>query len=120
MAHVAFDTLKFVNKLKVAGWTEPAAIAFSEIQNETLVEAMDNTLATKNDIYALKDDIRALKTDFDQKFVYLDNKIETVETKFELKLERTIAPLRTNIKILNWMFSILISGVAALVLKAYF
>jgi hypothetical protein len=61
MAHVAFDTLKFVEKLKSAGISDVQAKALVEAQNEALGEALDNTLATKMDIAHIEAEIKLLK-----------------------------------------------------------
>jgi hypothetical protein len=54
MAHaIIFDTLKYANKLKAAGFTEKQA----EAQTEALAEIVDEKLATKQDLEALKKDI---------------------------------------------------------------
>ena len=50
MTAVAFDTLKFVKKLKEAGMPEKQA----EAQAEAFAEAVDMNLATKQDIKDLK------------------------------------------------------------------
>lgn len=62
MSHVAFDTLKFVEKLKAAGMPERQAIALSEAQNEALTETTDHFLASKADIYQLKQEIGEVKS----------------------------------------------------------
>ncbi len=49
MAHVAFDTLKFVEKLVPVGVPNDQAKAFTAAQNEAFHEALDNNLLTKTD-----------------------------------------------------------------------
>lgn len=61
MAHVVFDTLKFVERLKAAGIPEQQAIALSDAQNEILAETSDHFLATKTDIYELKQEMAEIK-----------------------------------------------------------
>ena len=49
---IVFDTLRYANRLKVAGVPEKQA----EIQAETLAEIIDERLATKQDLkYGLKE-----------------------------------------------------------------
>jgi len=60
MATITFDTLKFVERLEKAGVTREQASAFSEAQKEAFAEALDSTLATKNDIETLRLDISKL------------------------------------------------------------
>ena len=59
MTAVAFDTLKFVKRLKEAGVPEKQA----EAQAEAFAEAVDMNLATKQDIKDVKRDIADVKRD---------------------------------------------------------
>lgn len=61
MSHVAFDTLKFVEKLRSAGVAESQAKAIVEAQRGAFEEALDNTLATKFDIAEVKTEIKLLR-----------------------------------------------------------
>jgi hypothetical protein len=54
MAHVTFDTLKFVETLTKSGMPEAQAKALLEAQQEVLAEAHDTSLATKLDIRHLE------------------------------------------------------------------
>jgi hypothetical protein len=54
MSAIAFDTLKFANRLKQAGLTEAQAETFAEAQKEVFAEAPDTSLATKLDIARLE------------------------------------------------------------------
>jgi len=47
---IAFDTLAYAKKLKVAGFTEQQA----EVQAEALAEMVNETLATKRDLKELE------------------------------------------------------------------
>lgn len=60
MSTIAFDTLKYVERLEKAGVPREQAAAFSEAQKEAFAEALDTALATKNDIEALRLDISKL------------------------------------------------------------
>ncbi len=91
MATVTFDTLKFVEKLKAAGVPEAQAKAEAEALVSALSEAMDSQLATKSDINRLE---RELKSDIN-------------------RLERELI-------VLKWMVGMVIGGVVALILKAFF
>lgn len=57
MATITFATLKFAERLEKAGVSREQAAAFSEAQKEAFAEALDTSLATKNDIEALRVDI---------------------------------------------------------------
>jgi hypothetical protein len=57
MATITFDTLKFVEKLERAGVSREQASAFADAQKEAFSEALDTSIATKNDIEAVRTDI---------------------------------------------------------------
>jgi hypothetical protein len=61
MATIAFDTLKFVEKLKAAGVNELHAKAEAEALVSAFSEAMDSQLATKSDINRLEKELIVLK-----------------------------------------------------------
>ncbi|MGK2871786.1 MAG: DUF1640 domain-containing protein [Alphaproteobacteria bacterium] len=63
MATVTFDTLKFVEKLRAAGVSEPQAKAQAEVLASALSEAMEVQLATKDDIRDVRSDIAKLERD---------------------------------------------------------
>ncbi|MEQ1601263.1 MAG: DUF1640 domain-containing protein [Methylophilaceae bacterium] len=65
MSTITFDTHKFVKELREAGIPELQAEAFVRAQQEILSQALDTTLATKQDIALLRQDI-----------VLLDAKVE--------------------------------------------
>lgn len=85
MATIAFDTLKFANKLKSAG----VLSAHAEAEAEALAELFEVNLkdvATKEDFRLLKEDIRLVKEDikhleeklcerFDGKFIQLEQRM---------------------------------------------
>ncbi len=91
MATITFDTLKFVEKLKAAGVPEAQAKAEAEALVSAFSEAMDSQLASKSDINRLE---RELKSDIN-------------------RLERELI-------VLKWMVGMVIGGVVALILKAFF
>ena len=90
MPAIAFDTLKFVKRLRSAGFDEEKAEALSDALKEWY-EAGLSDLATKQDIGMLKQDIKEL----------------------ELRLTG-------EIKLLKWMMGFLLAGVLSLLIKAFF
>jgi hypothetical protein len=60
MATITFDTLKFVEKLEKAGVSREQAAAFADAQKEAFSEALDTSIATKNDIESVRIDIAKL------------------------------------------------------------
>jgi hypothetical protein len=61
MATVTFDTLKYSKRLVEAGYTQQQAEAATEVQKEVLNEALDSTLATKEDIRRLELELAVMK-----------------------------------------------------------
>jgi len=61
MASVTFDTLKYSKKLVEAGYTQQQAEAAAEVQKDVLNEALDATLATKEDIRRLELELAVMK-----------------------------------------------------------
>ncbi len=95
MATVTFDTLKFVEKLRAAGVSEPQAKAQAEVLVSALSEAMEIQLATKQDIRDVRSDIARLERE-------------------------QIVPIQRDLFVLKWMMGMMIGGITALVLKAFF
>ncbi len=91
MAAITFDTLKFVEKLKAAGVPEAQAKAEAEALVSALSEAMDSQLATKPDINRPEREIRA-----------------------------DIGRVERELLVLKWMMGLVLGGIVALVLKAFF
>ncbi len=113
---IYFDTLRYVKTLKAAGMPAEQAEALAEAQQGTLSECMTTTFATKMDIQEVKAEIAGVRTEL---------KAEIAEVRTELKAE--IADVTFNIKILtsrvnrlDWMVGLLLSGMASLVVKAFF
>ena len=104
VAHINFDTFKFFERLKQSGVPEVQAQAMLEVQRESFEQALDNTLATKVDIYAVKTEIQDVKT-------------EIVSVKTELKSD--FRALSVEMIYMRWMLGVLIIGVGSLVLKAF-
>jgi hypothetical protein len=84
MSTIAFDTLKYVKRLEASGIPAVQAEAFVNAQRDILSEALDSSLATKSDI------------------LRLESRIETMDFKFEAKLDKV-----------QWMMGILIALAAA-------
>ncbi|MGY0342258.1 DUF1640 domain-containing protein [Xylella fastidiosa] len=94
MTSVAFDTLKFANRLKTAG--VPAAHA--EAEAEALAEVLEINLQG----LATKQDLREL------------------ELKLESRIDKGFAEVKGEMLLLKWMLGVLVAGVAALIIKAFF
>jgi hypothetical protein len=66
MTTITFDTLKFVERLKAAGISEPQAKAEAEALAEALSESAAYPLATKQDIAEIRMEIRDVRTEIER------------------------------------------------------
>ncbi len=98
---VAFDTLKFANRLKTAG--VPAAHA--EAEAEALAEVLETNLQD----LATKRDLRELE-------LKLESKID----KGFAEVHKGFVEIKGEMLLLKWMFGALVGGVTALIIKAFF
>lgn len=98
MSHTAFDTLKFAKELEAAGIPAPHAEAFVKAQRDSLNEALDTSVATKNDVNEAKNEV----------------KLEINEVKFEIK------DLKSEVNLIKWMLGFLLAGSISLIVKAFF
>ena len=94
MTTIAFDTLKFAQRLEQAGVPRNQAEAFAEAQKDFFDEITQADLATKNDIKDIRNDIQNIRL-----------KMVAHDGQFAL---------------LKWMIGFLIAGVLSLVIKAFF
>ncbi|MCK4608391.1 MAG: DUF1640 domain-containing protein [Gammaproteobacteria bacterium] len=60
---LTFDTLKYANRLKAAGLDPKIAEAQAEAEAEVFAEALDNQLATKQDIKDLHSEIQQIRSE---------------------------------------------------------
>ena len=94
MTAITFDTLKFANKLKLAGVPDKQAEAEAEALSEVL-EINLKELATKQDIRL---------------------EVRDLEHRLDARFERIYGEL----KLTRWMLGVMLAGVMSLVLKAFF
>ena len=94
MNTIAFDTHATVKRLTASGFTTEQA--------EAQVAVLADALSTNLDDLATKRDLKEL------------------ETRMEVRLEKELSPLRTDMAIAKWMLGIIVGGVIVLVLKAFF
>lgn len=98
MTAITFDTLKFVEKLKAAGISDAQAKAEAEALQSVLAETLDSQLATKNDLIKLE-----------RRLDGIDAKIDRLDTRISGELT-----------LLKWMMGLVLGGILALVLRAFF
>lgn len=94
MATITFDTLKFVEKLRVAGVPEAEAEALQGFFAETL----ETQLATKTDI------------------VRLERRLDG----FDAKIDRLETNLSGELTLVKWMMGLILGGVIALIMRVFF
>ncbi|MBF0284993.1 MAG: DUF1640 domain-containing protein [Magnetococcales bacterium] len=90
MTTITFDTLRYANRLQSAGVPDKQAEAMAEAQAEVWEKNLDD-LATKRDLKEL-----------------------------ELRIAAEFAKVTGELSTLRWGVAILVGGVVALVLKAFF
>lgn len=94
MAHVTFDTLKFVEKLKDSGMPEKQAKALAEAQQDLITDSAENLLATKADINTVKSDIN------------------------NMRLE--LSDVKSDVKLMKWMIGFALATNVAILFKVLF
>lgn len=98
MATITFDTLKFVERLKAAGIPDAQAKAEAEALQGVLAETLDSQLATKNDL------------------IKLERRMDSLDAR----IDRMDIRLSGELTLLKWMTGLVLGGILALVLKAFF
>ena len=113
MSSIAFNNLKFSEKLTSAGMPHQQASVLAESIHE-ITTSINNTLTVIEDTFATKKDLENMA----EKFVTKEElKIELTTLKFDLKTEiRTeVHKIELNVKVLNWMMGLLLTGNASLI-----
>ena len=91
MATITFDTHKFIRRLQASGMPEEQAEAITD----AFKDAQSEAVATRRDLKEL-------------------------EIKLEAKLDRLDAKFTGEFTLIKWMMGLLLGGVVALILKAFF
>ncbi|QMT66714.1 DUF1640 domain-containing protein [Xylella fastidiosa] len=127
MTSVAFDTLKFANRLKTAG--VPAAHA--EAEAEALAEVLEINLQglaeseSKNGkvLARLEANMKEGFAQVDQRFAQVDQRFAQMEKNIDQRfaqVDTRFAEIKGEMLLLKWMLGVLVAGVAALIIKAFF
>ncbi|MBF0624796.1 MAG: DUF1640 domain-containing protein [Magnetococcales bacterium] len=90
MTTIPFDTLKFANRMKAAGFSDRQAEAMAEAQAEVFDKNLDE-LANKRDLRELK-----------------------------LEMSADMAKIHGELATLRWGMAVTVGGVVALILKSFF
>lgn len=119
-AMIYFDTLQYAKTLKAAGFSPVQAETLAEAQQETLSGCLTGAFATKSDITdlktELKSDIGDLRTEFKSDVAELRSEMVI----FKSEITADIKVLTSRVNRLDWMLGLLLTGMASLVVKAFF
>jgi hypothetical protein len=102
MSTITFDTLKFAERLRVAGVPEAQAKAEAEAIRDVLSEALEGQLATKADIARLE---FATKTDI---------------ARLESATKADIAEVKAELTLIRWMLATVLAVAVANFAKQFF
>jgi len=130
---LAIDTLQTARRYQEAGLTTEQAEAYTAILKDAHQESIEN-LASKDDIalvrkdmellrkdMATKDDLAATKDDLALVLKDMELLRKDMATKDDLAaVKDDLSTVKATVALHGWMLGILIAGVAALVLKAFF
>jgi hypothetical protein len=125
-----FDTLKYYKRLEYAGFTSEQAQAAVDVQKDVLLESFESLtdkLATKEDVRQVRDELYQVKDELKGDIQELKAEIKEDASKLReefktenLKLHELFASLKTEMAVMKAMMGVLLGGVVALVLKAFF
>jgi hypothetical protein len=142
---VAFDTLKYVKRLKAAGVPDPQAEAEAEALAEVLAVHLGE-LATKRDLKdqetvlrrdiqelavatqrdlkdqetVLRRDIKDAETRLQAEITALSSRIDLVEMRLGGHLDTLKAELGTELRYIKWLGGVIVGALVALLVKAFF
>ena len=86
MSTLTFDTLRYTERLRAAGVSEPQAKAEAEALRDVLSEALDSTFATKADIARLEASTRENFTALRGDMSAMRSEIQAQENRLFIKL----------------------------------
>jgi hypothetical protein len=88
---ITFDTLKYVKHLEAAGVPAAQAEAFVSAQQEILSQALDNTLATRQDLQGVEKSLRSDMERIERKQIEHDGEFKLVKWMMGALIALTIA-----------------------------
>ncbi len=109
---IYFDTLHYVETLQEAGFSAQQAKAFAKVQQESLSESLDTTLATKADMAGVKSEMNNLRVEMS------DLRTGMSDLRTEVKTE--IQSIWSEVRLLRWMMGTCLAGIGTLILKSFF
>ncbi|RWA36859.1 DUF1640 domain-containing protein [Xylella fastidiosa] len=116
MAAVAFDTLRFANRLKTAG----VPPAHAEAEAEALAEVLETNLQELAESEARNSKALArLEANMEKGFAQVDQRLEKhFEHSAGMKAE--MLKMKGEMMLHRWMLGVIVTGIVALVAKAFF
>jgi hypothetical protein len=119
MPAVAFDTLKFANKLKEAGVPDKQA----EAQASTFAEMLEvnlKDLATKSDLQSIKGEIQTIKNEIKSELQEVKTAIEHRTQEIRQELKQVETRLNGDIFLVKWMIGTCFTAVVAVLIRLFF
>jgi len=109
---LAFDTLKYANRLKQINVPPEQAELQAEVMKEVLETAFQTAeLATKSDVALVRKDMEAMEQRLGARIDANDAKIDAVEQRLNAKIDEKIDALAN--RLLIQMLTIVFAGMAA-------
>jgi hypothetical protein len=102
MNTITFDTHKFVKQLQSKGVPEEQAEVFVETML-SIQNSITHNMITKPEAQQFKSELK--------------NDLEALESRFENRLQKEIAPIRTNLAVVMWTQGLIILTVVVPALK---
>lgn len=117
---VLLDTHEHVKRLKAVGFTDEQA----EAQTSLLIDLVDTQLVTREFLDSrLKDikiEIASVKTSLQAEIASVKTSLQSEIASVKTSLQSEIASVKADIVLLKWMIGIVMGGIMALILKAFF
>jgi len=120
MSAVTFDTLKFSNRLKQAGVPDKQAEAEAEVLAEALQVNLRD-LVTRADLSARIDALEAkISARIDALEAKVSSDIRDLESRSRARVDTLEVKVSGELTLIKWMLGLVVGGVLALILKAFF
>ncbi len=134
MAAVAFDTLRFANRLKTAGvppaHAEAEAEALAEVLETNLQELAESEARNSKALARLEANMEKGFAQVDQRlekhFEQVDQRFAQVDQRLEKHFEHSagmkaeMLKMKGEMMLHRWMLGVIVTGIVALVAKAFF
>lgn len=130
MPVVAFDTLKYVETLKSAGFSGTQARAMSDAQKGVFLEIVESHVATKQDVNNLSIELKQMIGDLDSKIDRIEidlnaridrveARIDQVEASLNARIDRLEVEFREKFNLLYWMMGFMLTLNVAILIKLF-